>query len=725
MFHRRPSSRVNAAQSLSLRSAAVVIASSLLASAPAFASQTSTWTGGTSTDWSTASNWSPSNTAPNNGDAGISDFDVVINTAANQPTINAPVAIDNLTLNTGVTLTIAPSILFNVNGPAVNNNGTILVDTFTGNADLNFTANTTLSGTGNVFINDYGPNAILSTSPGATLTNNQTIGGIGEIDASLVNNGIINANISSGSKTLYLQSQNMTNNGLMQATNSGILAINAITISQTANGTISNIGGVVNLSGATIAGGNLSGNITVLSDSSVADVTIATGSKITINAGIVLNSTGSTITNNGTIQVDTQTADAALNIAANTTLTGTGNVFLNDYGPNARIIGAANATLTNDTAHTIHGVGEIDVPLINNGTVSGDFSGHALVINGATTNNGLIQATAKGIVQFASGSVVSNGTLSGGTFRVDSNSTMTFSDPISTNAATILLSGSNATITGIDSLTTNSGNFTLQNGANFTLAGNLTNSGNISLSGAALKVGGNFTQTTGSITGNGTLTAGALFGNISVTTGLVQVAANGTDAGTSNLSSLTIAGTTDNWTGNINIRNNKLIVEALTDKSATLQTLTNQVHFGLTHNAGITTSALPTGYGVAVVDNAALSTPFTTFGGQPVDSNSILISAELRGDANLDGKVDLTDLSTVLNHFGESTSNWTDGNFDYAATIDLTDLSDILNNFGLVNTGANSVSLGGGAVAAPEPASLAALSAGALLLAKRRQRRAN
>ena len=53
------------------------------------------------------------------------------------------------------------------------------------------------------------------------------------------------------------------------------------------------------------------------------------------------------------------------------------------------------------------------------------------------------------------------------------------------------------------------------------------------------------------------------------------------------------------------------------------------------------------------------------------------------GDANADGQIDLTDLSTILNNFGATTSAWTSGNFDGAATIDLTDLSDVLNNFGV------------------------------------------
>jgi hypothetical protein len=60
------------------------------------------------------------------------------------------------------------------------------------------------------------------------------------------------------------------------------------------------------------------------------------------------------------------------------------------------------------------------------------------------------------------------------------------------------------------------------------------------------------------------------------------------------------------------------------------------------------------------------------------------------GDANADGTVNLTDLNTVLSHFGQSSPNWTDGNFDYAATINLTDLSYVLNNFGQTDPNASS-----------------------------------
>ena len=90
------------------------------------------------------------------------------------------------------------------------------------------------------------------------------------------------------------------------------------------------------------------------------------------------------------------------------------------------------------------------------------------------------------------------------------------------------------------------------------------------------------------------------------------------------------------------------------------------------------------------------------------------------GDANLDGRVDLTDLSVVLNNFGATTNAWDLGNFDGAATVDLTDLSDVLNNFGAI-TGSSSPSAAA-AIGTPEPASVGLLGLGVVGYLMRRRR---
>jgi hypothetical protein len=197
--------------------------------------------------------------------------------------------------------------------------------------------------------------------------------------------------------------------------------------------------------------------------------------------------------------------------------------------------------------------------------------------------------------------------------------------------------------------------------------------------------------------------------------------ANGTAAGTSKVNALSLAGSPNNWSASLDLTNNKLVVQDAAAHNITLATLQNQVTFGLTHSAGISSSALSANTALAVLDNAV--TNFTTFGGQPVDANALLIAPELLGDANADGKVDLADLNTVLQNFGTTTPALTSGNFDYAATIDLTDLSYVLNNFGLTNPGA-STSGAGNSNPTPEPASFALLSISFLLANNRRSKRA-
>jgi hypothetical protein len=204
-------------------------------------------------------------------------------------------------------------------------------------------------------------------------------------------------------------------------------------------------------------------------------------------------------------------------------------------------------------------------------------------------------------------------------------------------------------------------------------------------------------------------------------TGMVVIRSGGGSNGTSKVNALSIAGGTGAWTGTLAIGDNKLVLEAAGNKAQLMATTLDQLKTGASSGKGITTATLPANMGMAVVDNGALGTPKTTFGGVGVDSNSVLVGAEVLGDANIDGHVDTADLSTVLSHFGSATSAWSSGNFDGAATIDLTDLADVLNNFGTNNPNASDVTSGVPA-AAPEPGSLAGAGIGVLVLAMRRRR---
>ena len=82
------------------------------------------------------------------------------------------------------------------------------------------------------------------------------------------------------------------------------------------------------------------------------------------------------------------------------------------------------------------------------------------------------------------------------------------------------------------------------------------------------------------------------------------------------------------------------------------------------------------------------------------------VETVLPGDANLDGRVDINDLTIVLSNFGKTTGmSWTTGEFAGDGTVDINDLTIVLAHFG------QSVGSSLGSLAAvPEPGSAALLA---------------
>jgi autotransporter-associated beta strand protein len=289
----------------------------------------------------------------------------------------------------------------------------------------------------------------------------------------------------------------------------------------------------------------------------------------------------------------------------------------------------------------------------------------------------------------------------------------------------------NSTVQQIGSLNGSAGS-TITLGSGQLITNSATNSafaGVISGNGGSIVKQGIGTLTlsaANSYTGGTTVSAGALIvaDPHALGTGPLTIHANATSQLQSGLSSavllpaITLDGFTNNWSGSLDITNNKFVIEPTSGaKSLALATLQNQT---ATHN--ITSSTLAADFALAVIDNGSLATPFITFGGQFVDPGSILIAPELLGDANADGSVDLNDLNMVLSNLGTTNANWTAGNFDNAATIDLTDLNDVLNDLGLTTANAGSIANAQSPVttSAPEPASLLLLAAAPLLLRRRK-----
>ena len=65
-----------------------------------------------------------------------------------------------------------------------------------------------------------------------------------------------------------------------------------------------------------------------------------------------------------------------------------------------------------------------------------------------------------------------------------------------------------------------------------------------------------------------------------------------------------------------------------------------------------------------------------------LDSAGGGVETVLPGDANLDGQVDVNDLTIVLSHFGQTGMSWAQGEFTGDGTVDVNDLTIVLSHFG-------------------------------------------
>ena len=117
------------------------LSATMSGSAAVTVTNTNTWTGGTNTFWTTASNWSC-------GLAPTSATDVVIGTSTNDPIITSDVAINSLTINSSETLTVNTGNDLTVTAAIVNNGGTLTIEN---NANL-MQGGTTNTNSGNVVV---------------------------------------------------------------------------------------------------------------------------------------------------------------------------------------------------------------------------------------------------------------------------------------------------------------------------------------------------------------------------------------------------------------------------------------------------------------------------------------------------------------------------------------------------------------------------------------------
>ncbi|HWB52944.1 MAG TPA: dockerin type I repeat-containing protein [Tepidisphaeraceae bacterium] len=179
---------------------------------------------------------------------------------------------------------------------------------------------------------------------------------------------------------------------------------------------------------------------------------------------------------------------------------------------------------------------------------------------------------------------------------------------------------------------------------------------------------------------------------------------------------LLIAASLDNQ-GTLDLTNGDMIVTYIGASPAVAigaQIATGYDH-GAWDGAGITSSSVAAdpnhAMALGYADNATLG--LSTFDGQTIGPDSVLVKYTWLGDTNLDGVVNGTDISALLAGETGHLSGWQNGDLNYDGVVNSDD-------FSLLLLGAAEESAA--PPPAPEPASLASSVVIALLLAKRRRR---
>jgi hypothetical protein len=487
------------------------------------------WLGG-SGNWSTTTSWSTGALPTSSNDVYIND-----STPAAVVSLNVNATIDNLSIgsvanstsrlsfNGGISLTIDGTTITNLN-----NTGPLGGITLNSSSLIIGSSAVSLTGGGIVELNGGTSNLIYGAASGDVLTNvNNTIqgsGNIGNNSMGLVNQGTIDANLTSASLKIQTSS-GVTNTGVIEATNGADLYLVSDTYNN-ANGTILSSGtnSTVVLQNITIDGGTLStnnGGVLYVSGNPTLNGVTLDGTYQLPNASTTTIEGTITLTSNGAIQMIgcCQTANLILG-GAGVTLAGNGTVTMSNTG-GAYIYGAAGTdVLTNASGSTIEGFGNIgynpttsaaSMGLVNQGTIDANYSNSSdplkIQTSSGVTNTGTLEATNGGNLELvgdtynnATGTILASGTNSQVTLQ---NPTINGGTLSGIDGGEIVVSGS-PTLNGV----TIDGMYVLNNNNSTTIKGTIDNTGTIQMAGCCqnsnLILGG----ASVTLTGSGTVTLG-------------------------------------------------------------------------------------------------------------------------------------------------------------------------------------------------------------------------
>ncbi len=371
----------------------------------------------------------------------------VIATEGTADVVSGTTSTGNVSVSDGTDLTLKGTIT---------NSGGIALDSTGDATDLVISVNATLKGAGQLDLSDNADNAIISNGAAATFNNTSTIAGsgtIGDAFLTVVNStgGVIDATGTANALTLTGTGGIKNTGGLIEATGSAGLVIANTTVTA---GTVAASGGNVELVGATALGSTLESSTgSIIAIEGAADTLSGTTSSGTLSVGDGTDLTlKGTITDSGSIALNSTGDATELTIAGIVALEGAGAVTMSNSADNA--IGSNGTAATLDNSAAIAGAGNIgDSFLTLNNEAGGTIDasdGDALAIatgSHTVTNSGLIEATGaggltisnlltnNGILAASGGNLTVSNQVSGTGTAAIANGTLTFDNKVAATQA--------------------------------------------------------------------------------------------------------------------------------------------------------------------------------------------------------------------------------------------------------------------------------------------------
>jgi autotransporter-associated beta strand protein len=362
--------------------------------------------------------------------------------------------------------------------------------------------------------------------------------------------------------------------------------------------------------------------------------------------------------------------------------------------------GGFNLGFTSNSTWTLVGNKRLATSLVTNhdGNITGGFGitklgGGMLVLSGASNYTGntdvvegvvhvrnsaglgggsaAVSVGSLGVGLIGSGLELSNGiTVSGRTLSLAGTGVITAVPPVGVdaNAGALRNRSGNNTWTGQVSVTAPDTLIAVDSGE-LNLSGGLDGAGTARVAGAGLLRVANVRAAGLTIDGST----------------VVRVNADGTSAGRSTVSALSVAGGPGTPTATLDLTNNALVVD-YTGASvlADIKSLLLAGRAGGTWTGpGLTssTAAATAARALGIAEASSLPSVPALFG--TVDASAVLVRYTIVGDADLDGQVGFGDLLVLAQNFDAAGSGkqWSDGDSDYNGVVDFADLLAIAQNY--------------------------------------------